>query len=105
MSDAGDARAALCSIIPGLGQLIQGRYRQAATACLCTSVLVTSSFLLGRISGRAAEVFFFMILALPWWALQSYDAYLGPTEAGSGWRRTFRVAWQGGQDMRFLGVL
>ena len=61
--------------------------------------------MLGRVSGRAAEVFFFMVLALPWWALQAYDAYLGPTAAGSSWRRTFRTAWQRGHDIRFLGVL
>jgi len=61
--------------------------------------------MLGRVSGRAAEVFFFMVLALPWWALQSYDAYLGQAADGSEWRRTFRTAWQRGHDIRFLGVL
>lgn len=73
-------------------------------AFLCTVALVGASLGLGRVSGRAAEVFFFMILALPWWALQAYDAYLGPT-TGSNWRRTFRTAWQRGHDIRFLGVL
>jgi hypothetical protein len=67
--------------------------------------VVGLSLLLGRISGRAAEVFFFMILALPWWTLQTYDAYLGPTAAGSTWLRTCRVAWQRGHDVRFLGLL
>src|SRR5262245_65953832 len=106
MPDAGDVRAAICSLVlPGLGQLTQHRYRQAGTAALATSALVSGSLMLGRISGRAAEVFFFMILALPWWALQSYDAFLGPASDGSGWRRTFRMAWHGGQDIRFLGIL
>jgi hypothetical protein len=101
-----DVRAALSSLVfPGIGQLMQRRYGPAATATLCTVVLVGVSFLLGHVSGRAAEVFFFMILALPWWALQSYDAYLGPTDGGSAWLRTFRVAWQRGHDIRFLGVL
>jgi hypothetical protein len=104
MSDS--VRSALCSLLlPGLGQLIQRRYGQAATAALATIALVSASLMLGRISGRAAEVFFFMILALPWWALQSYDAYLGPATDGSAWRRTFRTAWQRGHDIRFLGVL
>jgi len=106
MSDAGDVRAAIRSLLlPGLGQLRQRRYRQAATACLCMIALVTVSLMLGRISGRAAEVFFFMILALPWWALQSYDAFLGIAADGAGWRRTFRMTWQRGQDIRFLGFL
>jgi hypothetical protein len=105
MSESGDVRAAICSIVPGLGQLIQRRYRQAAMAAVCTIALVSASHVLGRISGRAAEVFFFMILALPWWAVQSYDAYLGPSAAGSGWRRTFTTAWHRGHDIRFLGIL
>ena len=49
------------------------------SAALCTVALVSASLMLGRVSGRAAEVFFFMVLALPWWALQAYDAYLGPS--------------------------
>ena len=101
-----DLRAAVWSLLlPGLGQFIQRRHRQAATAFLSAVTLIAASLLLGRISGRAAEVFFFMILALPWWALQSYDAFLGPTADGFGWRRTFRIAWQRGQDIRFLGIL
>jgi hypothetical protein len=106
MSDSRDLRAAIFSILaPGAGQVLQGRYGQALSACLLTVALIASSLALGRVSGRAAEVFFFMVLALPWWALQSYDAYLGPTQAGSSWRRTFRTAWQHGHDIRFLGLL
>ena len=101
-----DVRAAMFSLIlPGLGQVLQRRYVHAAVAAIGTVALVGASLMLGRISGRAAEVFFFMILALPWWALQSYDAYLGPAVDGSQWRRTFRTAWQRGHDIRFLGVL
>jgi hypothetical protein len=106
MTDSVDLRAAFSSLLlPGLGQVLQQRYRQAAAAALCTGALVIASLMLGRVSGRAAEVFFFMILALPWWALQAYDAYLGPITAGSSWQRTFRTAWQRGHDIRFLGVL
>ena len=93
MTDPVDPRAAFSSLLlPGLGQVLQQRYRQAAAAALCTGALVIASLMLGRVSGRAAEVFFFMILALPWWALQAYDAYLGPITAGSSWQRTFRTA-------------
>jgi hypothetical protein len=105
MADPKDLRAALFSIIPGLGHLAQRRYGEATASVVFTALLVAASLMLGRVSGRAAEVFFFMILALPWWALQSYDAYLGPAPSGSAWLRTFRVAWQRGQDIRFLGLL
>jgi len=106
MSESRDLRAAICSLlVPGLGQVLQRRSGQAAAACLFAILLVGVSLMLGRVSGRAAEVFFFMILALPWWALQSYDAYLGPAADDSGWRRTFRTAWQQGHDIRLLGVL
>jgi len=106
MSDSRDLRAAICSLLlPGLGQLLQRRHAQAATAAIGAFALIGASLILGRVSGRAAEVFFFMVLALPWWALQSYDAALGPAAAGSPWRRTFRIAWQRGHDIRFLGIL
>ena len=101
-----DVRAGLLSLVlPGTGQLLQRRYSQALTACLCTLLLIIASAALGRISGRAAEVFFFMVLTLPWWALQSYDAYLGPSGDSSSWRRTFCTTWQRGHDIRFLGLL
>jgi hypothetical protein len=106
MSESRDLRAAVLSIlVPGTGQVLQGRYLHALSAGLLTLALIIASLALGRVSGRAAEVFFFMVLALPWWALQGYDAYLGPPETGSTWRRTFRTAWRRGHDIRFLGVL
>jgi hypothetical protein len=101
-----DPRAAFCSVLfPGLGQLIQGRYLQALAACVNTILLVGVSFALGRISGRAAEVFFFMLLVLPWWVFQSYDAYLGSSLDASNWVRTWRRVWESGHDLRFLGFL
>ncbi len=70
-----------------------------------TVLLIAASLALGRVSGRAAEVLFFMVLALPWWALQSYEAFLRPAEASAGWRRTWITAWRQGHDIRFLGLL
>ncbi len=101
-----DSRAAVLSaLIPGLGQLVQRRAAQAVTAFGGTVLLIAISMALGRVSGRAAEVFFFMLLALPWWAIQSYDALLGPSASGSPWRRTWRSVWAHGHDIRFLGLL
>lgn len=92
------------SLIPGLGQLIRRRRRSGLLCLLVTLLLFTASMALGRISGRAAEVFFFMLLALPWWAFQAYDAYLGPGD-GHTFRRTWRAVWDRGHDIRFLGLL
>jgi hypothetical protein len=105
-STAQDARAAIFSaLLPGLGQLAQGRRRQAFAYVAITLLLIALSLGLGRISGRAAEVFFFMLLALPWWAIQSYDAYLGLSDCPSDLRRTWRTVWARGHDIRFLGAL
>lgn len=101
-----DRSAALYSaLLPGLGQLLRGRYQAAVSYGLTTILLIVVSIALGRVSGRAAEVFFFMLLALPWWALQSYDAALGPPASGSDLTRTVRRAWAEGHDIRFLGLL
>ncbi len=101
-----DHRAALCSaLLPGLGQLLRGRYGTGLFFGLVSILFILLSLALGRISGRAAEVVFFMLLALPWWALQSYDAALGPAADGSDLARTSRAAWTQGHDIRFLGLL
>ncbi|HEY5627162.1 MAG TPA: hypothetical protein VIR79_04410, partial [Nitrospira sp.] len=101
-----DRRAALFSILlPGLGHAMQRRGSSAATSFIVTIVLIAASLALGRVSGRASEVFFFMLFALPWWTFQSYDAYLGPPPESSPWRRTWGEVWRQGQDIRFLGLL
>ena len=101
-----DSRAAwLSALIPGLGQLTQGRRLHALTAFVGTVTLIAASLLLGRVSGRAAEVLFFMVLALPWWALQSYEAFLNHGDDAPAWRQTWREIWERGHDIRFLGLL
>jgi hypothetical protein len=106
MSAISNARAALFSaLVPGLGQLTQQRYSLGFTCFTITILLVVISVGLGHISGRAAEVFFFMLLVLPWLAIQSYDAYLGPSDRQADLLRTWRAVWQQGHDIRFLGAL
>ncbi|WP_173044051.1 hypothetical protein [Nitrospira sp. KM1] len=98
--------AAIASVcLPGLGQVLQRRFLDGTATLLLSGVLIAGSLSLGRISGRAAEVFFFMILALPWWVFQTYDAWLGPPSHGFGWSRTWRTVWRAGHDIRFLGFL
>jgi hypothetical protein len=101
-----DRHAALLSaLFPGLGQLARGRHRSALLACTATLLLVGLSFWSGRAADRAVEVLVFMVLALPCWALQSYDAYLGPGDTGPDALRTWTAVWQRGHDIRFLGLL
>lgn len=96
--------AVLSSLIPGLGQLIRRRWMAGLLSFVITLLLFLTSLALGRISGRAAEVFFFMLLTLPWWVFQTYDAYLGAGE-GPVFLRTWRTVWSRGHDLRFLGLL
>lgn len=106
MNSSGHTRAALLSIVlPGLGQLSQGRIVQALTACLITIFLLVLNMWLGRMTDRAVEVLSFMVLTLPYWALQSYDAYLGASPGIPSRRRTWELVWQRGHDIRFLGLL
>ncbi|HSN04711.1 MAG TPA: hypothetical protein VLS44_06980 [Nitrospira sp.] len=106
MSPPVDPRAALLSaLIPGLGQLSQGRRLQALAAFIVTLLLLVLSAWLGRITDRAVEVLVFMVLALPCWVLQSYDAYLGTGDGRSDMLRTWSLVWQRGHDIRFLGLL
>lgn len=106
MPTSSNARAALFSLLlPGLGQFSQGRLIPAVTAFAATLLLVALSFWLGRIADRAVEVLVFMVLALPCWAVQSYDAYLGSSADALDWLRTWRRIWQQGHDIRFLGLL
>lgn len=54
MNTSGHTRAALLSIVlPGLGQLSQGRIVQALTACLTTIFLLALNMWLGRVTDRA----------------------------------------------------
>jgi hypothetical protein len=106
MNSSDHTRAALLSIVfPGLGQLSQGRIVQALTAWLTTIFLLALNMWLGRMTDRAVEVLSFMVLTLPYWALQSYDAYLGASPGVSSRHRTWELVWQRGHDIRFLGLL
>ena len=101
-----DTRAAILSaLVPGLGQLIQRRPWAALAACAGTLLLVGSSAWSGRVADRAVEILVFMVLALPAWAIQCYDAYLGPSPAAPAFTRTWTAVWTRGHDVRFLGAL
>ena len=104
-SSTGSRAALFSALLPGLGQLSQGRRGQALVAFSATILFLALSVWIGRVTDRAVEVLVFMLLALPCWVLQSYDAYLGPDAGRSDWFRTWRRVWQQGHDIRFLGLL
>lgn len=90
------------TLLPGLGQAVRGYRTHAAGIGIVTAGLLGSTALLAKISGVEAAVFVVMLLVLPWWAIQSYDASLpGPL----GWARTARAIWMNSHDIRYLGAL
>lgn len=47
-----------------------------------------------------------MLVGLPWWAFQSYDAWLAPTPINSwDFTETWRHVWAQAHDIRYLGLL
>jgi hypothetical protein len=85
--------------------MIQGRVQSALlafTACLTVALLAVS---IGRVAGLGAEAFALLLLVVPCWAFQSYDAYLAHEPAPATLRRTVDLVRQHGHDIRYLGAL
>ena len=103
----GSLPPALCSaLVPGLGQLITRQPMRAAIIFLSTLLLLIMSWWIGRWAGRGADILFLMVVVLPWWAVQSYDAFLTTTDPISGsFRTTVSTLLNRGHDIRFLGAL
>lgn len=97
--------ATLSLIVPGLGQLFRRRPAQAIQVIVVIAALLAGTVMLGRWQDRAAEIFAFMLVVLPVWVAQGYDAYLPSDQTGSGLVRTLRVSWRRGHDIRYLGGL
>ena len=97
--------AALSSLLPGAGQALKGRFTQAAAAFLVSAGLLGCTRLIGMAYGTGAAVLFFMLLVLPWWAGQAYDAWLTAQSGEGGLRRTVAVIRERAHDVRYLGAL
>lgn len=96
-------RAAVCSaLIPGLGQAVRGYRGHAAGVFIVAAGFLGCTVLLARTGGIETAVFFFILLVLPWWALQSYGASLHDP---LGWTRTTQAIWMNNHDVRYLGAL
>jgi hypothetical protein len=97
--------AVLSSVVPGSGQALRGRIPQAAVAFLISAALLGCTWLIGRAHGGGAAVLFLMLLVLPWWAIQSYDAWLTGRSPEAGLGQTLKVIWVHAHDVRYLGAL
>jgi hypothetical protein len=97
--------AVLSSVVPGSGQALRGRIPQAAIAFLISAALLGCTWLIGRAHGGDAAVLFLMLLVLPWWAIQSYDAWLTGQSREAGLGQTLKVIWVRAHDVRYLGAL
>ena len=99
----------LSSCLPGLGQVRQGRLRQGLLILAVTLLLFLIGHGLGRMTDLSAEIFYFMLIVLPLWALQAYDASFGDGGQRAGRRHSLihslKQAWSKGHDLRYLGVL
>jgi hypothetical protein len=95
----------LSALVPGLGQISRGQAPQGFLILTITGVLLAFAWAIDRTAGHAASIFFLMLVVLPWWCLQTYDAFLRPAATAFGLRHTWRVVWQRGHDLRYLGAL
>jgi hypothetical protein len=101
-----DRRAAtLSALVPGWGQIVQGRTESGLIAfatCLTLTVLAAS---IGRVAGPGAEMLTILLFVVPCWVFQSYDASLANEPAPATLRRTADIVRERGHDIRYLGAL
>ncbi len=94
--------AFLSAFLPGLGQLIRGYPKHMVWTWVTGGLLGTLAWGLGAVMGTGAGFFFAMLILLPWWCLQAYEAYL---PAPQGQLHALRTAWNRAHDIRYLGGL
>lgn len=95
----------LSALVPGLGHALRGRIRHAAAAFLTSAALLGCTWVIGHAEGSGAAIFFLMLVVLPWWVIQSYDAFLAAESPQAGLLRTLTVVWAHAHDVRYLGAL
>lgn len=97
--------AVLSAMLPGLGQALKRQARHALAIFLTGAVLLGFAWWIGRAGGAGAAIFFLLLVVLPWWAIQSYDAMLPATPVSTGLGQTLRIVWARAHDIRYLGAL
>jgi hypothetical protein len=97
--------ATLSALVPGMGQAFKRQTKSAALIFLTGILLLLCAWSLRQLAGRGSDVFFLMLVVLPWWVIQAYDAFLPAEDGPSGLRHATRTAWARAHDIRFLGAL
>jgi hypothetical protein len=98
--------AGLSAVLPGSGQACKGLPRRAIGTFVSALALLGLTWLIARSAGGGAAVFFVLMLVLPWWTIQSYDAFLpAGADRPFDFRDTLRTIWARAHDLRFLGAL
>jgi hypothetical protein len=97
--------AALSILVPGLGQAARGRAGQALLILIVTGLLLALVWTVNRTAGAGAAIFLLMLLVLPWWSFQAYDAFLTGGASQWGLGRTLSTIWERAHDIRYLGAL
>lgn len=94
--------AILSSLIPGLGQWVRGYPLHAARVLVTGTLLGIITWTLSRMGGTGAGFFFALMIIVPWWCLQAYEASL-PNPPGQ--MEALKTAWRRAHDIRYLGGL
>ncbi len=94
--------AVLSSLVPGLGQWVRGYPRHAAKILAMGGLLGIMTWTLSRLGGTASGFFFALLIIVPWWCLQAYEASL-PSPPGQ--VEALKTAWRHAHDIRYLGGL
>ncbi len=101
-----DRRATVLSaLIPGLGQIVQGRTQSGLIAFATCLTLTFLALSIGHSAGRGAEFLAILLFVVPCWVFQTYDAYLANDPTPATLRRTLEVVRKRGHDIRYLGAL
>lgn len=104
-STSSGVRALLSLLVPGLGQLLSRRLTHGTTILVAGLLILLVGQGVGQVAGLSAEVFYFLLLALPWWILQAYDAALDHPDVGLALHATGRRVFEQAHDIRYLGLL
>ncbi|MBM4134532.1 MAG: hypothetical protein FJ245_12295 [Nitrospira sp.] len=98
--------ACLSLLVPGLGQAFTRQAARSLLVIAVTGLILAGTWGIGRLGGTGEAILCFMLLGLPWWAFQSFDAWLPPTSDDHwGFRRTWQLVWTEAHDIRYLGLL
>ncbi len=97
--------AFLSTVFPGLGQAVKHQFTRAAALAFVWTALWGALWATWRTAGPGAAIFFFLMIVLPWWVIQAYDAFLPSSDPSPSLRKTIRIVLQRAHDIRFLGCL